>query len=114
MGFVEAIKLGFQRYVVFAGRSARWEYWFFFLFAFLGNLVLNRVSEALGGAFALALLLPSLAVGARRLHDIDKSGWWQLIWFVPLIGWIILIYWLVQPSQAGANRFGETPLPATA
>ena len=61
----------------------------------------------------LALLLPSLSVGARRLHDMGKSGWFQLIWLIPFIGWAVMIYWLVQPSVAGSNQYGEGPaMPA--
>jgi uncharacterized membrane protein YhaH (DUF805 family) len=63
--------------------------------------------EMIGMLANLALLLPSLAVGARRLHDMGKSGWFQLVWLIPLIGWAVLIYWLVQPSVAGPNEYGE-------
>ena len=66
------------------------------------------ISQVLGGLLSLALLLPILAVTARRLHDIGKSGWLMLIGLIPLIGWLLLIYWYVQPSAEGANDYGET------
>jgi len=110
MGFVDAVKLGFQRYATFSGRSSRAEYWWWVLFALIAGAIAGTISETLGGVFALGTLLPGLAVAARRLHDIDKSGWWQLIWFIPLIGWIFLIVWLVRPGDAGVNRFGANPL----
>ena len=69
--------------------------------------------ELLGMLANLALLLPSLAVGARRLHDMGKSGWFQLVWLIPFIGWAIMIYWLVQPSVAGGNEYGEGPAAPT-
>ena len=110
MGFFDAIKLGFQRYVTFEGRSARWEYWYWVLFNLVAGAVLGAISENLGGAFSLAVLLPGLAVTARRLHDIDRSGWWMLIAIVPLIGWLVMLYWTVQRGTVGANRFGPDPL----
>lgn len=110
MGFFDAIKLGFQRYVTFEGRSARWEYWYWFLFNVIAGAVLGAISDNLGGAFSLAVLLPGIAVAVRRLHDIDRSGWWVLIALVPLIGWLVMLYWTVQRGTVGANRFGPEPL----
>ena len=60
----------------------------------------------LSGVFSLGVLLPSLAVGARRLHDIGKSGWWLLIYLIPLVGWLVLLFFAVQPSQSGSNEYG--------
>jgi uncharacterized membrane protein YhaH (DUF805 family) len=108
MTFQEAIKLCFQKYADFSGRAKRPEFWWFVLFTFLASLILGVVSSMLSGLFSLAVIVPSLAVGARRLHDIGRSGWWQLIWLVPVIGWIILIYWCVQESNPTPNAFDET------
>lgn len=109
MNFVDAVKQCFTKYVGFEGRAARSEYWWWALFVFAVSIVLAMVNAAtLANLFSLATLLPSLAVGVRRLHDIGKSGWWLLICLIPLIGWIVLIYWAVQPSE-GDNSFGPAP-----
>lgn len=98
MTFGESIKTCFSKYATFEGRASRSEFWWFALFTFLASAVLGIVSEPLSGLFSLAVLLPSLAVGARRLHDINKSGWLLLLWLIPIIGWIILIFWAIQES----------------
>ena len=101
-----------DKYADFNGRASRPEFWWFALACFLVAVVFNLLRlELLGALVNLALLLPSLAVGSRRLHDIGTSGWFQLIWLIPLIGWAIMIYWLVQPS-AGPNEYGEGPAAA--
>ena len=121
MGFGEAIQSGFKNYVGFSGRASRSEYWFWVLFAFLVSLV-AKIGDAglgggmssvglLGGIVTLALLLPNIAMAMRRLHDRDKSGWWLLLVFIPLIGAIILIVWFVMRGTQGPNRFGADPLP---
>jgi len=111
MGFGDAISTCFRKYVDFSGRAVRSEYWFFVLFQVLVIVVLSIVDAILGiGVLStlasLAFLLPSLAVGARRLHDTDKSAWWLLIGLIPLIGAIVLIVFFCQPGTPGANRFG--------
>ena len=110
-----------KKYAVFAGRARRREYWFFVLFAVLIHIVLNIVDRLLGmysaenaigllgGIFGLAILIPSLAVGARRLHDTGRSGWWLLIGLVPLIGFIVLIVFFVLDSNPGTNAYGPNP-----
>ena len=109
MNFVDAVKQCFTKYVGFEGRARRSEYWWWVLFVVVVSVVLGTVRAGmLGNLFSLATLLPSLAVGARRLHDIGKSGWWQLVALIPLIGWILLIYWAVQPSE-GDNAHGPAP-----
>ncbi len=108
MDFMQSVKSCFSQYVGFSGRAARSEYWWFFLFQFLVSIVLSFLGD-IASLLALGLLLPALAVGARRLHDINKSGWLQLIWLIPLIGWAIMIYWHVQPSDAGSNNHGAPP-----
>src|SRR5688500_6573983 len=101
-----------DKYVDFKGRAGRAEFWWFFLFQVIVMVVIGMVSQTIQSIASLALLLPALGVGARRLHDIGKSGWFQLLWFIPIIGWGILIYWGVQPSGP-ANDFGA-PAEATA
>ena len=100
----------FRNYVNFNGRATRTQFWMFVLFNFIANVILMIVGfilpflAFLGTVYSLAVLLPSWAVGARRLHDTDRSGWWQLIGLVPLVGWIVLLIFFVQPST-GPNRF---------
>ena len=89
-----------RRYTVFDGRSDRPEFWWFALFVFIVNAILSKVSFALGGIFALAMLIPYLAVGARRLRDTDRSPFWLLIGLVPLVGAIVLIVFWAQPGKS--------------
>ncbi|MBE7367292.1 DUF805 domain-containing protein [Ramlibacter pallidus] len=100
-----------DKYVDFSGRAGRPEFWWFALFTLVVGLVVGMVSDILAMLVNLGLVLPSLAVGARRLHDIGKSGWFQLLWFIPVLGWAVMIYFLVQPTGA-ANQYGEGPAPA--
>jgi uncharacterized membrane protein YhaH (DUF805 family) len=114
MNFVDAIKSGFSNYVTFSGRAARSEFWFWTLFSFLANLMAAIVDGVLGLGFVglvvlLALLLPGIAVSARRLHDLDRTGWWLLIAFT-CIGIILLIVWDCMKGTTGSNRFGADPL----
>ncbi len=104
MTFGESIQTCFSKYADFTGRATRSEYWWWALFSLLVYMGAAVVSEILYGLVALGLLLPSIAVGVRRLHDIDKSGWFLLVAFIPLIGWLIAIYWAVQDSKE-PNRF---------
>jgi len=105
MTFVESIKTCFSKYADFNGRASRSEFWWWVLFVFVVSLVLSAVSGLVSGLFSLATILPGLAVGARRLHDTDRSGWLQLIALIPLIGWLVLIYFCVQEAKE-PNRFG--------
>lgn len=104
MTFGESIKVCFSKYADFTGRAVRSEFWWWTLFTFLVSLATGLLSEMVSGLFSLATILPSLAVGARRLHDTDRSGWWQLLWFIPVIGWIILLVWFIQEGKE-PNRF---------
>ena len=104
MGFTEAITTCFRQYAEFNGRAARPEFWWWVLFVFLLSWVGQLISSSLGSMLSLVTLLPSLAVAARRLHDTGRSGWWQLVGFIPLLGWVVMIYWCVQPSQ-GPNHY---------
>lgn len=109
----------FKNYAGFQGRSRRKEYWMFFLFNFIFTIVLEilaAVSDAfliLFLLYAVAIILPSLAVGTRRLHDIGKSGWWQLISLIPFVGGIILIVFFCQDSLEGDNKYGPSPKAKT-
>ena len=105
MTFGQSIKACFSKYADFNGRASRSEYWWWVLFVLLCSAAIGIVSEMLSGVFSLAILLPYLAVGARRLHDTDRSGWLLLLNLIPLIGWIILIVWFVQEGKE-PNRFG--------
>lgn len=109
MDFQESIKLCFQKYADFNGRAKRPEYWWFALFCFIGSLALGVVGDSLSLIFSLITLLPSLAAGARRLHDLNKSGWLQLLWLIPILGWIPLIYFLAQEGNSETNQYGESP-----
>lgn len=122
MDFTTAVRTCLSKYADFSGRARRSEYWYFFLFTVLVSIVASVLDNVLGtdvdtgsgliGALAsLALLLPSLAAGVRRLHDISRSGWWVLIGLVPLVGWIILIVWFAQDSH-GDNAHGPNPKTA--
>jgi uncharacterized membrane protein YhaH (DUF805 family) len=110
-----------KKYTVFTGRARRKEYWFFVLFNIIVSAALNIVdyftgtySSAygmglLGGLYSLAVLLPAIAVAIRRLHDTGRSGWWLLLSLVPVIGWIVLLVFMVLDSQPGDNQYGPSP-----
>ncbi|UWQ19156.1 DUF805 domain-containing protein [Jannaschia sp. M317] len=116
MTFADAVRRCLTTgYANFNGRAGRPEFWWFALFGFGANLAVQLIdailfgSDGIGlfeGLFTLAILVPSLAVGARRLHDIDRSGWWQAILLVPLIGILVMIYFWAQRGIEGPNRFG--------
>ena len=118
MGFTEAIASGFRNYVNFRTRAPRSEYWYWTLFVLLLTIVTSVIDYAAFGPTeispltaiaSLALFLPGLAVSVRRLHDIDRTGWWLLLILIPLIGWIILIVWACMRGTVGPNRFGLDP-----
>lgn len=96
--FFGAIRVCLAKYGEFNGRAARPEFWWFALFVMLINAGLAYFSEALVGAFSIAMLLPFLAVGTRRLHDTGRSGWWQLYWLVPVAGIFIVGEVMALPS----------------
>ena len=105
-----------SKYVEFSGRSRRKELWTFVLVNFVISIILSVLDSIMGMGigfigtlFSLAIILPSIAVGVRRLHDIGKEGWWLLIGLIPVIGWIVLIYFYVQDSEPGANAYGANP-----
>jgi uncharacterized membrane protein YhaH (DUF805 family) len=110
-----------KNYAVFTGRSHRTEYWFFQLFNFLAIVILvvldgitGTLSEEVGmgiltGIYVLAVFIPSIAVAIRRLHDTGRSGWWILIAFVPLVGGLILLVFMLLDSTPGDNQYGPNP-----
>ncbi len=100
MTFQDSIKVCFSKYADFAGRATRSEYWWFVLFIVLVSLATSLFSNVLSGLFSLATLLPSIAAAARRLHDTNRSGWWQLIVFLPVVGLVVLIVFLVQEGKS--------------
>jgi uncharacterized membrane protein YhaH (DUF805 family) len=115
MGFGQAISSGFSNYVNFSGRSCRSEYWFWVLFVLIADVVAIAIDAAIGmqivsSLFGLAVLLPGLAVTVRRLHDLDRTGWWIFLGLIPLVGAIILIIWFCSKGTDGQNRFGADPL----
>ena len=123
MNFGQAISSGFRNYVGFTGRACRSEFWYWTLFTVVGSICLSILDTAvfpqilwspLGTVFSVALLLPSLAVMVRRVPDVDKSGWFVLLIFIPVIGWIILLVWELRKGDEGDNRFGVDPLGAPA
>lgn len=119
MSFTEAIASAFRKYANSSGRAPRSEYWFFWLFTFLLQAATSILDLVLFPAFTqvspltslvgLAVLLPSIAVAIRRLHDIDRTGWWLLLAFT-IIGIFVLLYWACVRGTPGPNRFGPDPL----
>jgi uncharacterized membrane protein YhaH (DUF805 family) len=118
MQFQEAIRSGFRNYVNFSGRAPRSEYWYWVLFGVLVTIVAAILDGAifpdiepspLGAVTSVILFLPGLAMAVRRLHDIDRTGWWLLI-TLTIVGIILLIVWACMRGTAGSNRFGTDPL----
>jgi uncharacterized membrane protein YhaH (DUF805 family) len=107
MDFKTAVTTCLQKFADFSGRARRSEYWWFVLAIVVANIVASFVHLWLGHIVSLAALIPGIAATTRRLHDIGKSGWWQLVYFIPLIGLLLMIYWGVQPSQQASNEWGE-------
>jgi uncharacterized membrane protein YhaH (DUF805 family) len=120
MTFQDAVRTVLtQKYADFSGRARRSEYWFWVLFYLIVQAIASIIDNILGtrnssgtglvtSIASLALLVPWLAVSARRLHDTGRSGWWTLLWIIPIVGWIILIVWWAQDSQ-GENKYGPSP-----
>jgi uncharacterized membrane protein YhaH (DUF805 family) len=117
MNIQTAVKTCFSKYATFSGRASRSEYWFFYLFTIIASIVTWVIDTMLLGysaedtgaislIFQIIIILPSIAVGARRLHDIGKSGWWQLL-ILTLIGIILLIVWFATIGSSKKNKFGN-------
>lgn len=116
--FVESVKDTLQnKYCCFTGRSRRSEFWYFTLFSVIVSLVISIIGGIFGDTLQLvlslivnlALFLPSFGLTFRRLHDINKSGWWWLLSIIPVIGWIILIVWFCKDSDPLPNQYGVSP-----
>ncbi|WP_030763282.1 DUF805 domain-containing protein [Streptomyces sp. NRRL F-2664] len=109
-----------KKYADFSGRARRQEYWMFFLFQIAALIIVAILDAVLGTSpwlyliYALATLLPNLAVSVRRLHDTGKSGWWMLISLVPFIGGIWLLVLLATAGQPQPNQYGQDPKAAYA
>ena len=107
-----------RKYAVFNGRAARPEFWWFVLINLIIAAMINLVfgvivgrnsGQVVSDLYSLAVLLPSLGVGIRRLHDTNRTGWWYLLVFIPVIGWIVLIVFLAMASDPGSNNYGPNP-----
>lgn len=109
--FIDVIK---NQYFNFEGRATRQQFWMYILFYVILYIVINIIGAILGdtvhgilsGLVSLALLLPTLGISVRRLHDTDRSGWWYLIGFLPFIGIVLLVFFCL-PSTEGENRFNK-------
>ena len=117
MDFQTSIKTCFNKYADFSGRASRSEFWFFVLFGLIGGLITAVIDTMILGypfenygptsiIFQIVIFIPSLAVGARRLHDINRSGWWQLI-TLTIIGIILLIIWWATVGESKKNNYGN-------
>ena len=121
MSFMDAIKSGFSNYITIDGRAARSEYWFWVLFLIIGSIAAGIIDSVgglgnfgstgvVGALFSLGTLLPSITVGIRRLHDLNRTGLWILLVLVPVIGGIILLIFFVMRGTEGGNDYGPDPL----
>ena len=120
--YIEVLK----KYAVFGGRARRKEYWYFFLFSMIISIVLTIIDGVTGslsteagmgilsGIYTLGVLIPSIAVAVRRLHDINRSAWWLLLALIPFIGAIVLIVFLASDSNPEENQYGANPKGAAA
>lgn len=106
MTFQESVKVCFTKYADFSGRATRSEYWWFVVFIVVVSIAASFIGSIVYGLFSLAVLVPSIAAATRRLHDTNRSGWWQLICFIPLVGVIVLIVFLAQEGKAGGPAGG--------
>ncbi len=108
MDFATSIKTVLNKYAVFSGRARRSEFWWWVLAVEVISIALQVAVPNVATLFGLAILVPNLAVGARRLHDTGRSGWWQLI-VLTIIGIVVLIVWYAQDSKPGPNSHGPNP-----
>ena len=114
MSFSDAVTTCFSKYATFSGRARRSEFWWFFL-AYYGALIVAGLldyatrSSVPGALVMLALILPTLAVTIRRLHDTTRSGWWYFISFVPLVGGLVILVFVCQDTSPGENIYGPSP-----
>ena len=128
MGLTEAISTGFRKYVDFSDRAPRSEYWYWTLFVVVVSTSASIIdvvlfpgleyspdfpASPLNSLWTLATLIPSISIGVRRLHDLDRTAWWLLI-FLTLIGIFVLLVWFCLRGTQGPNRFGPDPLAGRA
>jgi uncharacterized membrane protein YhaH (DUF805 family) len=131
IGFVDAIKRGFKKYATFSGRASRGEYWWWYLFTFLTYLVLGLLTYVVGittsrdggrtpgllalpliilfAAFALGIIVPTVALNVRRLHDAGYSGWLVLLMLIPYLGGLIIMIFAVLPSSPAGAKYDPVP-----
>jgi uncharacterized membrane protein YhaH (DUF805 family) len=119
-----AVRTVLSKYATFGGRASRAEFWWWFLAMVIVSVFTQMIDAAIiapmlgferfaddagqpiSALFSLAILLPAIAVGARRLHDIGRSGWWLLLGLIPVVGGLVLLYFYSRPSEP-ANQWGE-------
>lgn len=135
MNFLGAIKSAFLNAFNFSGRASRLEFWAFIVFALVAGNVITVLERALfypgqipeagplfavgisiflgpiASLFGLLMIVPWVSVSARRLHDIGRSGFWIYFGFIPPIGWLFMLIWLVREGEAGNNEYGPPPVP---
>ncbi len=118
MNFQQAVQSCLAKYATFSGRAARSEFWYWQLFLVVAGLIAEIFDFGIGwrgspltSIFWLVTLVPALAVAVRRLHDVGRSGWWLMLYFVPLVGWIVLLIWFCTKGPRGYNSYGADPLP---
>lgn len=120
MGFTDAIKHNLNNITNFDGRAARPEFWWWILAIWIINVVVSLLTGGVTGSnngflwfigwvISIILTLATIAVGCRRLHDTGKSGWLQLLWLIPCVGWIVLIIFWAQAGTPGDNAYGPAP-----
>ncbi len=113
MSFAEAIKTCFRKYVDFSGRARRSEFWFWYLFTTivsgLAAWIFGSDHYGFSGIVGLAFFIPLLAVAVRRMHDVGRSGWYLLMWLIPIVGVIFVVVALCTDSVPGPNQYGENP-----
>ena len=130
MTLMQSISTCFSKYITFNGRAQRSEFWWFVLFIVIGSVIAGSIDSTIFGKntfmlgetnfyfrtgffgmiFSLGTFLPTWTVEVRRLHDIGKSGWWILLGLIPVIGFIILLVWMISKGTSGNNAYGPSPL----
>jgi uncharacterized membrane protein YhaH (DUF805 family) len=103
----QSVRTCLSKFADFSGRADLSEFWWFAMAQFAVGFTLTAVAPLIGTILSLVLVVPTLAVGARRLHDIGKSGWLQLLVLIPLVGWLILVFFLVRAGDAIPNSYGD-------
>jgi len=112
MSFTDSIKSVLQKSFTLQGRASRSEYWWFYLFYIIMYIIAIAIDLSMGTPLSLVMLLfiPGIfCVSCRRMHDLDKSGWWMLISLIPIIGGFIVLFWLVSQGTEDSNYYGEVP-----